>query len=879
MFYFGSSTYKGAHDWLYLSTISKAPHTASERYHRLNEQKCSSYISVAYVDAGVRYYISDYDPWGGMQMTENVIAGSLYSIYKENNVDKIYRNEGSIPHFSTTTVNKTVGTTNSEIAATAANSIYGNKQVLYYYYTRDGGTTFTKFDPSNISSLAVGVYTVYALGWDGHILVRSDYPVTLNVGVPISLDANGGTNGKVTSVFATSGIAASTGNIAAASLPTKTGYTFNGFWTSGGMEVINKNGEWKTNVSGYTDNSGKWICSAASTLYAHWTPKTYNIRLEGMEADGGNVPIDVVVTYDAVLPALEQKHTKEHYEFLGYWADKDDKGATLVEQLIDKEGNWIKNISPYTGANGDNATWIYPNIKSLFAKWKEIKYTVNVAVSPADAGSVQVGGVAITKIENVGYAAQSHSPVLTAVPSNAEWWVFKEWSVSDDKKLHLNEEYPKDGEKMDIYASGEGQTLTANFVERWALSAQFDGWGQEEFSIANVSIVADKAIGYVDIALPANRNLQFKMVDKLTGYDYKNGSDKVYYMTNGNSYKWSFATEKAHNCGITTAGAGTYRFMWNITDKTMSVIYPNFVIYRSGDQDEDSESATHTITSPVESYAGGTISEAIEFRMKVRELDKWYSLSLPFEVNKVCVWDNVDGAYYDIVPYYRPTLGGTFYTGHYIIRKPVTTTDFAIEGFEGRDRWIDPESPTGYLPSKDIPYIIQWHDSYFLNKYISFFGDTNQDIPSDFNAGYEPSADDVVNIFGNKTMKSGTVRDAYLLDKDYGPSGAWLREDIGRDRTILPFECFILANTATTTRYRILRRGMEETDTPTALEQISNHQSPMTIRVYTITGVLIGEYNDCSFQDAAHRIATDHNEGIYILRSENESMKLLLGGK
>jgi hypothetical protein len=72
---------------------------------------------------------------------------------------------------------------------------------------------------------------------------------------------------------------------------------------------------------------------------------------------------------------------------------------------------------------------------------------------------------------------------------------------------------------------------------------------------------------------------------------------------------------------------------------------------------------------------------------------------------------------------------------------------------------------------------------------------------------------------------------------------------------------------------------MEETDTPTALEQISNHQSPMTIRAYTITGVLVGEYNDCSFQDAAHRIATDHNEGIYILRSENESMKLLLGGK
>ena len=89
-----------------------------------------------------------------------------------------------------------VGTINSGIAATADNSIYGNKQVLYYYYTRDGGNSFTKFDPSNISSLAVGVYTVYALGWDGHILVRSDNPVTLNVGVTITLNATGGTDGK-----------------------------------------------------------------------------------------------------------------------------------------------------------------------------------------------------------------------------------------------------------------------------------------------------------------------------------------------------------------------------------------------------------------------------------------------------------------------------------------------------------------------------------------------------------------------------------------------------------------------------------------------------------------------------------------------------------
>lgn len=1001
----------------------------------------------------------------------------------------------------------------------------------------------------------------------------------------VALDMQSG-GGGFTSIIAIDGSA-----MPSATMPGRDGYEFGGYWTEtngGGTQYYNADGS----------STRNWDSRTITTLYAKWTARHYTIRLEGMEADGGNDPIDVEVAYDAVLRPLEKKHTKAHYDLLGYWAASDNHGMDKTKRLIDENGNWIPDVEGYTGKDGEGRpTWRYADRNiSLFADWKEKKYTVDVAVSPAGAGVVQVNGQTVSSVPNVGYA--THSPVLTAVPTNAAW-VFKEWRVPEGEKLELDlKQYSQEGEKMEIFATADGQTLTAvfekrynlvgskydenfqkgsmptggmpgfafgsgaefdihsytadgdnaivnmsytckleagtyifeihdrkkgeslgrkdgeniyvlndggnvelrggehqdqsiffypkhkgqytfritsmkkvgdyyyptvtverphqlhmghvhaeidntsatnsgdtggtlsatiggspiyndglynygaditytalpatgytakwytdntyssefspqpanswthsnvtddenvyvrfteiptavtlsndghghveidgerasnttvgvtthrkltavpdegyklnswtivsgndiialsststnpttlsgrgagavsgqevraNFVERWALKAESEGWGYTEFTIANITVEDGKAIGYVDIALPANTDLQFKMVDKLTSDKYMNGSDRVYYKTNGNSYKWSFATDKAHNCGITTAGAGKYRFIWNITDKTMSVIYPNFVIYRSGDQGEDSESATHTITSPVESYEGGTISEAIEFRMKVRELDKWYSLSLPFKVNKVCVWDNVDGAYYDIVPYYR--TDGKFYTGHYIIRKPVTTTDFAIEGFEGRDRWIDPASPIGYLPSANTPYIIQWHDSYFLNKYISFFSPTGQTIPSAFSEGAAPFADDVVNIFGNNTMHNGNVVNAYLLDKDYGPSGAWLREAIGTIRTIRPFECFILANTATTTRYRILRRGMEETDTPTALEQISNHQSPMTIRVYTITGVLIGEYNDCSFQDAAHRIATDHNEGIYILRSENESMKLLLGGK
>lgn len=1023
-------------------------------------------------------------------------------------------------------------------------------QIKYFNKSGDTQVDLYQFNQSEPKAEYAPSYIDDKLyhGWNGssHDFFSYRYDVALDM-------QSGG--GGSTSIIAIDGSA-----MPSATMPGRDGYAFGGYWTEtngGGTQYYNSDGS----------STRNWDSRTITTLYAKWTARNYTVNLE-------NPPTTtpVTVTFDAALSAITPP-TKMYYTFDGYWTDNDDTGATLDKQLIDKDGNWKKSISPYTGTNGDNATWIYPNGKSLFAKWDEDLHDVTIAVYPADAGVVQVSGETVSSVSDVGYA--THSPELTAVPSNAAW-VFKEWRVSDETKLHLDlTNYSQFGETMEITATDDGQTLTAvfeprfclvgsiwdnsgnggmpgwedytadftvnsytdlntmnltcvrsldpnttykfevhdkvkgqnfgysvastfiadqsllfntqnedvllrvnghgectftisalssgdlyptvsvaipashqlklewayvringdwyktsddvggtvsaqttesghhfaihndeyvahggditytatpatgytfegwynndyntrfsttnpytsfniqttenveakfvekatavtlsndghghveidgemvsnttvgvtthrdltavpdegykfdswtivsgsditlsstsnnpttlsangagasgqevraNFVERWALSAQSEGWGSAEFSIANVSIVAGKAIGYVDIALPANTDMQFKMVDKLTGDDYMSGSDRVYYMTNGNSHNWSFATDKTWNCGITTAGPGTYRFIWNITDKKMTVTYPNFVIYRNGDKADDPRAQN----TDVESYDGGTIEKAIEFRMKVQTIDQWYSLSLPFAVSAVKVWDDEDGRYYDIVPYYR--TGGKFYTGHYIIRKPETVTNYAIETFE--EKWVDPDN-SGVLPEKNIPYIIQWHDSYFLDKYISFFGATNQTIPTAFSEGEAPSADDVVNVFGNNTMHNGTVRDAYLLDKDYGPSGAWLREDIGTDRTILPFECFIRASQQGTARYRIIRRGME-IDTPTALEQISNHQSPMTIRVYTITGVLIGEYNDCSFQDAAHSIATDHNEGIYILRSEKESVKLMIGGK
>ena len=179
----------------------------------------------------------------------------------------------------------------------------------------------------------------------------------------------------------------------------------------------------------------------------------------------------------------------------------------------------------------------------------------------------------------------------------------------------------------------------------------------------------------------------------------------------------------------------------------------------------------------------------------------------------------------------------------------------------------------------NTPYIIQWHDSYFSGKYISFFGAAGQTIPASMRVGAAPTTDKVVNIYGNNAMVSGEVTDAYTLAGDYG-GGAWLRNDeVGSAREVLPFECYIRANSGTTSLFNAIRRDMDFSDTPTGWDDVINAEINRYVRVYSITGVMMEQFTDCSINDAAERIRAAYGEGLYILNTDNESVKLLVGGK
>lgn len=648
----------------------------------------------------------------------------------------------------------------------------------------------------------------------------------------------------------------------------------------------------------YPVNFGQKYEDIDGTLHADTTGGTAAATAGGDALTSGNyVTYNTSVTHTAT-PA-------GGYTFAGWWSSDAF------------EGDAFSNTNPMTYAvtSGDNA----------YAKFVETSTSVTLAND--GNGKVQIGGVDKTSTT----CGVTTTRKLTAVPN--EGYKFSSWSKSgDDITLSSSSTNPT---TLSGNGSGatSGQTVTANFEERYSIKGTMNGenWGTTH-TLSNIGTNAgSKDTCYVTMTLPANTTYEFAIYDEQTGGWYKAGTDAVYDMTYTNHTNWEFGDTKTYNCGITTAGKGTYKFIFNITDKTVTVVYPtsyqvnygaavggsvtsvldddgnvvpnggyvrkggsvtyeaiasdgytftgwcpndsygdtftdinpwensnvtatsnayakfhstNFVIYRTGDKSSD----LRAVWDDVESYEGGTISETIEFRMKVNKLDFWYTLCLPFEVNAVQVWE--DGTYYEIVPYWR--TGSTYYTGHYILRRPDTTTDFAIKEFEGKDRWIDPES-SNVLPSKNIPYIIQWHDPYFQGKYISFFGTAGQTIPTAMDEGSYASSDETVNIYGNNSMTTGTVRDAYLLDPYYGTYGAWMREEIGTDRSVLPFECFILANEKTTAKYRVLRRDMAD-DTPTGLDTLSKTEDTVSKvlidnriyiirggKIYTIQGTFVKE--------------------------------------
>ncbi|WNX83118.1 InlB B-repeat-containing protein [Agathobaculum sp. NTUH-O15-33] len=102
------------------------------------------------------------------------------------------------------------------------------------------------------------------------------------------------------------------------SVPTRTGYTFEGYYdtsaNTGGTKYFDSEGK----------SAGEWDKAANVTLYARWTAKTYTVKLDKL---GGTSGADQFTATTGVTPNSIDPPSLAHYTFQGYYTEKDGKGT------------------------------------------------------------------------------------------------------------------------------------------------------------------------------------------------------------------------------------------------------------------------------------------------------------------------------------------------------------------------------------------------------------------------------------------------------------------------------------------------------------------------------------------------------------------------
>ena len=152
-----------------------------------------------------------------------------------------------------------------------------------------------------------------------------------------------------------------------ATAPSRTGYTFAGYYTSpngGGTQYYDEN---MVSVSYWN------ITTNPSTLYAKWTVKQYTVNLDKQGGTGGTS--SVTVNYDSAMPSATAP-SRTGYTFKGYYSEQNGGGTQYYAEDMNSAHNWDIDTNPST----------------LYAKWEANKCTINLDKQGGSGGTAYVTG-------------------------------------------------------------------------------------------------------------------------------------------------------------------------------------------------------------------------------------------------------------------------------------------------------------------------------------------------------------------------------------------------------------------------------------------------------------------------------------------------------
>jgi len=222
--------------------------------------------------------------------------------------------------------------------------------------TNSGGLTRTGYTFTGWNTNSAGTGDSYGAGGlyyvDASITLYAEwsantYAVTLN-------QQSGG--GGTTSVTATYDAA-----MPAATAPTRTGYTFGGYYTGTGGSGT----QYYTNTMA---SARAWNITSPTTLYARWTAINYTVTLNPDGGGGGTGSVSA--TYGSAMPAATAP-TRTGHTFGGFYTGTGGTGTQY-----------------YTNTMASARAWDIAGPTTLYARWTANTYTVTLDKQSGTGGTM-----------------------------------------------------------------------------------------------------------------------------------------------------------------------------------------------------------------------------------------------------------------------------------------------------------------------------------------------------------------------------------------------------------------------------------------------------------------------------------------------------------
>lgn len=262
---------------------------------------------------------------------------------------------------------------------------------------------------------------------------------------------------------------------------------------------------------------------------------------------------------------------------------------------------------------------------------------------------------------------------------------------------------------------------------------------------------------------------------------------------------------------------------------------------------------TPSLTLPV-GY-DGTFNEQILYYRQFTP-GQWEPLTIPFDVASVEVYDPDENEMFTLAP-----------NTYYLLREQAPN----VSGADFKNSWFNTSDPQ---PLKKKAYNIffpmnnGWGE-FYTKKYVLFRGtDGSQTVETSFVKGAAPSGDDQYTLYGNNTLSTTTLT-AYFETSD----GKYYQKET--NRTLQPFECYVLANA--TTMSRMPRIGpWRESATTTDIENTwAETQMLQKAAVYNTFGQLMFMTQNTIFYDVMERCMM-LPAGCYIIMTELGNQKIVI---